>query len=97
MDMKNLTEKDVKILFENLCCSRCKNEFTLSSIKEIKREGDILICNLLCEKCFKDFGEVVINFNRKSKSHLPLEIVEGADPISIDDVIKAHKFIKENL
>ncbi len=57
----------------------------------------MMLCSLSCEKCGKDFGEVVFNFNRKANKHLPLEIVEGPPPISSDDVIEAHKFIKENL
>ena len=56
-----------------------------------------MLCSLSCEKCGKYFGEVVFNFNRKSNKHLPLEIVEGPPPISSDDVIEAHRFIKENL
>ena len=57
----------------------------------------MMLCNLLWEKCGKDFGEVVFNFNRKSDNHLPLEMVEGPPPISSDDVIDAHRFIKDNL
>lgn len=37
-----------------------------------------------------------VNFNRKSDKHLPLEIVDGPEPISYDDVIDAHRFIKKN-
>ena len=57
----------------------------------------MMLCSLSCEKCGKDFGEVVFNFNRKSNKHLPLEIVEGPPPISSDDVIDAHRFIRDNL
>lgn len=95
--MKNFTQKDIKTLFSGLCCSRCKNEFDIDSIKIIESDCDILLCSLSCAKCGKDFGEVVFNFNRGSGSHLPLEIVEGPPPIDYDDVINAHKFIKDNL
>lgn len=95
--MKKLTQKDFTTIFSNLCCSRCKNEFSLEDIEEIKREDDILICKLHCNKCDKDFGEVILNYNRKAKSHSGLEIIEGPAPIDYDDVINAHKFIKENL
>ncbi len=94
--MKNFTQKDIKTLFSGLCCSRCKNEFTKESIKILERDCDILLCSLSCAKCGKDFGEIVFNFNRKSDSHSPLEIV-GPPPIDFDDVIEAHRFIKENL
>lgn len=95
--MKKLTQKDIKTLYSGLCCSRCKNEFDINSFNIIERDGDVLICNLLCEKCGKDFGEIVFNYNKKVEKHLPLEIVEGPPPISTDDVIDAHRFIKENL
>ena len=92
MDKINKTE--IKNLFSNLCCSRCKNDFGTDSFEVVDAEGDILIVNLKCTKCGKDFGEIVLNYNRKSKKHLPLEVVEGLEPISYDDVIDAHRFIK---
>ncbi len=54
-------------------------------------------CSLSCAKCGKDFGEVIFNYNRKADVHFPLEIIEGPPPISYDDVIDAHQFIKKNL
>ncbi len=95
--MKNYTQKDIKTLFSGLCCSHCKNEFTKNSIKVLEKDGDILLCNLVCEKCGKDFGNVVFNFNRKAENHTPLEILEGPPPISYDDVIEAHRFIRKHL
>lgn len=95
--MKTFTQKDIKTLFSGLCCSYCKNEFSENSIKILKRDCDLVHCRLSCEVCGKEFGDVLFNFNRKSDNHLPLEVVEGPPPISCDDVIDAHKFIKENL
>lgn len=95
--MKEFTQKDINTLFSGLCCSRCKNEFTKSSIKILERDCDILLCRLSCEKCGKDFGEIVFNYSRKAKCHEPLEIIEGPPPISYDDVIEAHRFIRKKL
>ena len=95
--MKKLTQKDFRILFSGLCCSRCKNEFTIDDLTEIRKENDIKICKLQCQKCDKDFGEIILNYNKKAKKHSPLEIIDGPAPIDFDDVIEAHKFIKENL
>ena len=95
--MKHFTKKDIKTLFSGLCCSHCKNEFTQSSIKILEKDGDILLCILTCEKCGKDFGNVVFNFNRKTEKHTPLEVLEGPPPISYDDVIEAHRFIRKHL
>ena len=95
--MKSFTQKDIKTLFSKLCCSRWKNEFTKNTIKILERDCDILLCSLSCEKCGKDFGEIVFNYNRKAEKHLPLDIVDGPPPISVDDVIDAHRFIRNNL
>ena len=95
--MKKLTQKDFRILFSGLCCSRCKNEFTIDDLTEIRNENDIKICKLQCQKCDKDFGEIILNYNKKATKHSPLEIIDGPAPIDFDDVIEAHKFIKENL
>ena len=95
--MKNFTQKDIKTLFSGLCCSRCKNEFSKNSIKILERDCDILLWSLSCANCGKDIGEIVFKFNRKAENHSPLEIVEGPPPIDFDDVIEAHRFIKENL
>ena len=92
--MSSLADKTVKKLFKNLCCSKCRNDFTKDSLTIKEQEGDILICNLKCLICEKDFGDVVLNFNRKSDRHEPLEIIDGPPPINSDDVINAHEFIK---
>lgn len=93
--MKDYTEKEIKKLFKNLCCSKCRNDFNSESITVKEREGDILICNLKCNVCGMDFGDVVFNFDRKSERHEPMEIIDGPPPISSDDVINAHEFIKK--
>lgn len=92
--VEKYTEKEIKIIFKNLCCSKCRNDFTLESITVKEREGDILICNLKCQVCEMDFGDVVFNYHRKANSHLPMEIIDGPPPITSDDVINAHRFIK---
>jgi len=97
MDKNIITKELINSLFSGLCCSRCKNDFSEKSFKILEKKREILICNLTCEKCSKDFGQIVLNINRKSEKHTPLEIIEGPPPISADDVLDAHKFIKDNL
>lgn len=95
--MKNYTQNDIKILFSNLCCSHCKNDFDKNSIEIKEHNEDLIFANLKCQKCGKDFGDIIFNFNRKSNIHLPLEAIEGPPPINADDVLNAHEFIKKNL
>ena len=93
--MHSFTNEDIKNLFSNLCCSKCRNDFSIEDFTIKERHGDTLICNLTCKKCFKDFGDIVFNFNRKEKKHTSMEIIDGPLPISTDDVIDAHEFIKK--
>ena len=95
--MKSFTQRDIKSLFSNFCCSYCRNDFSVESFSVKEEYGDLLVCNLKCEKCGKDFGDIVFNFNRLAKTHKALEVIDGPEPISVDDVIDAHEFIKKNL
>ena len=93
--MKDIKQNDIKALFSRLCCSRCKNEFTIESIKILDRGCNIMHCSLSCAKCGKDFGEILLNFNPLANYHSPLEILSGPPAITHDDVIDAHNFIKK--
>lgn len=95
--MKTFTDNEIKKIFSNICCSRCKNDFVKESLKILNQKGDLYICNLTCQKCGKDFGIVVFCYKRGAKNHPALEIIDGPPPITSDDVIDAHKFIRENL
>lgn len=93
--MQEFNSKEINNLFQNICCSRCRNDFTSESITVKEQEGDIFICNLTCQICGKDFGDIVLNYKKKSKFHLPLEVIDGPPAITTDDVIDAHRFIKK--
>lgn len=84
-------EYNLKELFNNLCCSRCKNEFEENSIEIIHQDGDLLTIHLECKKCGKDFGLGYLNLKDGTEA---LEIQEGPEAITSDEVIDAHNFIK---
>ncbi|PWL73622.1 hypothetical protein DBY21_10795 [Candidatus Gastranaerophilales bacterium] len=90
-------KKKLGILFKNLCCSICKHEFDEDSITIKREENGLLVTNLQCRHCGKNYGVAFLGFSDfevKEENKLPLDIVEGPDPISFDDVIDAHRFIK---
>ena len=90
-------KKKLGILFKNLCCSICKHEFDEDSITIKRDENGLLVTNLQCIHCGKNYGIAFLGFSDfevKDESKVPLEIVEGPEPISFDDVIDAHRFIK---
>ena len=87
-------KKKLEKLFSNLCCSQCKNGFDEESIT-IKREEDGLsVISLECKHCGKNFGVAFLGFSGIDVKE-PLEVVEGPEPISYDDVIDAHRFIEK--
>ena len=86
-------KKKLKVLFDNLCCSQCKAGFDDESIV-IKREEDgLLVTHLECKHCGKSFGVAFLGLNGIDVKE-PLEVQDGPEPINYDDVIDAHRFIK---
>ncbi len=86
-------KKNLGKLLSNLCCSQCKSEFDENSI-EIKREEDgLIVTQLKCQHCGKNFGIAFLGFSEIEIKE-PLKVKQGPAPISYDDVIDAHRFIK---
>ena len=86
-------EKKLRVLFDNLCCSQCKNGFDENSF-EIKRDEDgLLVTHLKCQHCGKSFGVAFVGLSNLDVKE-PLEVQQGPDPIDYDDVIDAHRYIK---
>ena len=89
-------KKKLKILFENLCCSVCKNGFDEDSITVKREEDGLLVINLACTNCGKNFGVAFVGIkDLEIKETEPLEVQEGPEPITYDDVIDAHRFIRD--
>lgn len=91
----------VKRLFDNLCCSRCKTDFDENSITVLRQENELCVVQLQCQSCKKSFGVAILGLKEEEfedsvckRADYPLEIQEGAAPISYDDVLDAHNFIK---
>ena len=93
--MNKLLSAKIKRLFSNLCCSVCKNEFDEQSLCVEKQEKGLLTGNLSCKYCGKDFGKVFIGIPNLNSKTEPAEIQDGPEAINYDDVIAAHRFIKE--
>ncbi|MBE7709965.1 MAG: hypothetical protein E7Z93_05920 [Cyanobacteria bacterium SIG32] len=86
-------KKKLKVLFDNLCCSQCKTGFDEDSI-QIKRDEDgLLVTHLMCQHCGKSFGVAFLGLSSIEVKE-PLEVQDGPEPINYDDVIDAHRFIK---
>lgn len=90
-------KKKLKALFSNLCCSVCKSEFDDDSIEIKRQEQGLIVTHLTCRHCGKNFGVAFVGINNievKNSDDLPLVVQEGPEPINYDDVIDAHRFIR---
>ena len=97
-------KRKIATLFKELCCSACKSDFdekSISIMREEKTEDEeMIVLRLTCQQCGKSFGVAFLgisDFELKdySDDELTLHVQEGANPISTDDVLDAHKFIKK--
>ena len=91
--MKNVSKKKFITLMSNLCCSKCKNVFNENSVSIKKAEKGIYTINLKCDACGYDFGQAFVGLKTGTLSE-PAQVKEGFNLISVDDVIDAHRIIK---
>lgn len=95
-----MKKRKVAALFKDLCCSACKADFDESSVLIMREEEELIVFRLVCPQCGKSFGVAFLgisDFELKNYTEhdLALEVQEGENPISVDDVLDAHKFIKK--
>ena len=90
-------KKKLKLLFDNLCCSQCRCGFDEDSIEIKREEKGLLVTHLTCRNCGKTFGVALLglsNVELKNPEDMILQVQDGPEPISYDDVIDAHRFIQ---
>lgn len=92
---------NINKLFTNLCCSNCGHDFDENSIYILREEEGLFVLQVVCPECKKSFGVAILGLESISvkeeeltEEKLALEVKNLPKPISSDDVIDAHKFIK---
>lgn len=91
-------EKNLATMLKDLCCSRCKNDFEEKDITFIHSDGVYNVINITCSKCGKDFGTIYLKFTENTSENIKdliLKDTRDKPPISSDDVIDAHEYIKD--
>ena len=84
----------IKELLKNLCCSDCGADF--DQFKVLRQEKNLLVLNLTCPKCGKDFGTCMSSMCDSPKGEiLPLDLQDGPDLITADEVIDANLLIRD--
>lgn len=97
-------KRKIATLFKELCCSACNADFDENSVHIMREENtpdeEMIVFRLICNECGKSFGVAFLglsNFNLKNyvEDDLALKVQVGANPITADEVLDAHKFIKK--
>ena len=89
-----MKKSKLKKLFANMCCSVCKHDFDENSIIIKREEKDLLVLQIICPECGKNFGLALFGTNENSiKDDSPLEFQECPLPINYDDILDAHNFM----
>jgi hypothetical protein len=104
MRIEEMMKRKIATLFSDLCCSACKADFDEKSVDIIREEKtpeeEMIVFRLACQNCGKSFGVAFLgisDFELKNYSDddLTLKVQIDAPPISTDEVLDAHKFIKK--
>ena len=84
----------IEKLLKNLCCSDCGTDF--DQFKILRQEKNFLVMNLTCSECGKDFGTCILSMCDSPKGKiLALDLQDGPDLITADEVIDANLLIKD--
>lgn len=89
-----MDKSELKKLFSGFCCNICKHDFDEDAIFIKRQEKNLLVVQIVCPECGKNFGIALLGTNNIStKEETPLEMQDCPLPISYDDVLDAHHFI----
>ncbi|MGM9993580.1 MAG: hypothetical protein ACI37R_02480 [Candidatus Avigastranaerophilus sp.] len=91
-----MDKEKIKRLFSGLCCSVCKHDFDEDSIFIKREEKNLLVIQVVCSECGKNFGLALLGedpFSLKEQEDDELVIQDCPLPINYDDVLDAHNFI----
>lgn len=87
--------KKFKKLFSNLCCSYCRNDIDSDAFSIVRKEKGLNVVRMVCPKCGKDFGIGMLKVHEGvGQPHVPLEIIQGSQPITFDEVLDVHEYLK---
>ena len=85
----------INSLLKNMCCSDCGADF--DHYKVLRQENNILVMNLICPKCGKNFGTCILSMcdsSLRKDNVFALDLQDGPDLITPDEVIDANNLIK---
>ena len=94
--------------FSQVQCANCHEYFKDDSVQVVRQESNNIVVRIGCSKCGKHLGLAILGIDRAEyknslklseetsdtagEQNIPVLINNEAEPITYDDVIKAHEF-----
>ena len=100
-----MEKKKILKMLNDLCCSDCRSDFDEDSIEIVRQEENLYVVRIICSNCNKSFGLAMMGLNsvkfkdeikqtKFNDDDLKFRIDMEDAPISYDDVLDAHEYIK---
>lgn len=91
METKTIFSK----LLAGMKCSGCSCDFDENSIRIMRFDDGLHVIRVKCEECGKSFGIAYLGLTEEELENSYQEVKKkNTKPITIDDVLDAHKYIK---
>lgn len=91
--------------FSHVKCSNCHEFFKEGSVTLVRQESNNIVVRICCLNCGKNLGLAILGIDRaayknslklsddtRDDPEMPISIDNEKEPITYDDVIKAHQF-----
>ena len=91
METKTIFSK----LLAGMKCSQCSCDFNENSIRIMRFDDGLHVIRVKCENCEKSFGIAYLGLSEAELEKSYQEVKKkNTKPITIDDVLDAHNYIK---
>lgn len=91
--------------FQQKFCRFCHHAYTEDGIELIRQEPGLIVVRIGCNTCNKPLGVAIVGCNTEAEKPAPkyppewtkkdVERLTEAPPITYDDVISAHQFLRD--
>lgn len=100
-----MEKKKIVKMLDELCCSDCHASFDENSVDIVRKEENLYVVKIICSNCQKSFGLAMLGINsiefkdeikqtKFTDEDLKFMLDVEDTPISYDDVLDAHEYIK---
>ncbi len=94
--------------FSHIKCANCQEFFKDDSIQLVRQETNNVLVRIVCSSCGKNLGLAILGVDRAKYNNslkfeedacidetIPVVLNDEPEPITYDDVVKAHDFFSK--